>query len=441
MTIATREQPNDQAAEQAVLGAMLLHPDAIATATNTLTPASFYRPNHAAIYQAITSLYAKGEPADPITVANHLRQTQQLDAIGGPATLTDLIGAAPSLTSTDHYARIVEDHYLARQLIGIGSEIVELGRQPEGDIATTIDRAEQLMFGLSDNEQRTSQALNLGDTLTDWLDRAYNAYTDGRPPGVATPFPDLDAIILGLQPGQLIVAAGRPGMGKTSFGLDLATHAAREGHPTMIVSLEMSLEELQNRVIAATASVALEHLRTLNIVERDWPRINMAFAELRDIPLEIVDDARANLINIRSQARRVASRYGRLGLIVVDYVQLVEALGRHSNREGEVAEIARGLKKLARELHVPVVALAQLNRSLEGRADKRPMLSDLRESGEIENAADVVMFLYRDEYYRPDSPDRGVAEVIVAKQRNGPTRSCRLAWLEQYTRFASMARV
>jgi replicative DNA helicase len=437
----TRVPPHNNEAERALLGAMLLKSSAFTAAAAAVQAGDFYHPAHGHIYDAITTLYTQGTPIDVVTVADRLDRAGLLDAIGGAGTLTDILGEVASIGNAEHYADIVADLARQRALIGIAAEIHELGLAPTNDVPAAVDQAEQLIYRLADTH-KTNTATPVRESLIEWLDNLSAVYTTGgRARGTETGFDDFDDLVLGLHPGQLVVVAGRPGMGKTAFGADVARHAATAGHPTLLVSLEMGSEEVTNRLISGAAHVPLAHIRSANISDVDWYRIGHTVGTFTDIPLEILDDSQATILSIRGEARRVASRYGRIGLIVVDYLQLVDSASRHNNREGEVAEVARGLKKLARELRVPVLALAQLNRGLEMRADKRPLLSDLRESGEIENAADVVAFLYRDDYYNRDSPDRGIAEIIVAKQRNGPTGTVRLAWLAHYTSFSNMARV
>lgn len=441
MAQATRVPPHNLEAEANLLGAMLLARQAVdeAAATN-LAADDFYAPAHGHIYDALVDLAAKGQPVDAVTAADHLERRGLLESVGGRVAIAELAAGATTIGNAHRYADIVTDLARQRRLIAIGGEITESGYQPTTDVDELVDRAEQLLFDLTDNH-RAVHTYPAADAIHGWLDRLTALYTDGRPAGTLTGFIDLDAIILGLQPGQLVVAAGRPGMGKTSLGTDIARNAAHDGHPVLLVSIEMSHDEVTSRIVSAGAKVPLEAIRSGKISDRDWDRIHHATGELGGLPLDIHDEANVTIAGIRAAARRTASRYGRIDLIVVDYVQLMRSTGRHQNREAEVAEVARGLKLLARDLHVPVLALAQLNRGLENRADKRPMLSDLRESGEIENAADVVLMLYRDDYYNPESKDRGTAELIVAKQRNGPVGTSRLAWLNQYATFANMARV
>ena len=436
----SRVPPHNVEAERALLGAMLINRNAIDAAIGVLAPEAFYKPSHAAIYAAIVAITNQGHPADAVTVADHL-QRAGLDEIGGAATLTDIIAQAGTTTNAATYVDLLIDHWQLRRLISVGNEVVELGYAPADDVAHTVDQAEQLIYGMTDSH-RPTDAEPIADSLPRWLHNMEQlAAGNGPAAGIPTGFHELDELLGGLRGGQLVIVAGRPGMGKTSLGLDFTSNIASTHHPVLVISLEMSTDELESRLIAAQAGVSLQALRVGKLSPAAQDKVTHMAGQIASWPIDIYDNARASLTAIRSQARRSVRRYGHLSAIVVDYIQLGEAVGRHQNREGEVAEIARGLKKLAREMDVPVIALAQLSRSVEGRADKRPMLSDLRESGEIENAADTILFLYRDDYYNPTSQDRGTAEIIVAKQRNGPTGMARVAWLGKFTRFANMARV
>jgi replicative DNA helicase len=435
-----RVPPNNQAAERSLLSAMLLSKDAIATAVEELPGAeAFYNPGHGHTYDAITNLWAQGQPADVVTVADHLTRAGVIDQVGGPAGLIDIQTATPSIGNAPAYAKIITDAYVLRQVIGAAAEITEIGYTSD-DADTAVDRAEQHLFRIGDQRRRRS-AQHFGSGVDSWLDRLAEMRDTGRAPGVSSGIYDLDELLLGFQAGQLITICGRPGMGKSQVAAQLARNAAGLGHPTLLVSLEMSRDEIDNRMMAAEALVPLQAIRSGHVSQNDWARLGKILDRVRSLPLWIDDDASHNLMTIRASARRVASRAGGLDLIVVDYMQLVEALGKHNNREGAVAEVSRGLKKLALELGCPVIGLAQLNRGVESRMDKRPMLSDLRESGAIENDSDVVLALYRDEYYRNDSPDKGIIEILALKQRSGPTGTVKAAYLDQYGSIRNMARV
>lgn len=437
---ASRVPPNNLQAEESLLGAMLLSRDAVAAAAEVVSAADFYKPAHAHLYDAVTSLVAQGEPVDPVTVADELRRADLLDAVGGPEALIRLQTGTPATTNAGHYAKIVEEHALLRRMIGVASEIAELGYSLPDDVVKTIDHAESLVYGLSQHRM-TDSLSHLQDMLKDTLDRIEELYDRGNAiTGVPSGFADIDGLLSGLQPSALIVVGARPAMGKTAFALGMASHAALHAQrPVLYFSLEMSRVELSQRLLCSEARVDSQRVRNGRLDDADWTKITHAVGRLGEAPIWIDDNPNVSLMEIRGKARRLKSRIGDLGLVVVDYVQLMTGRTAAESRQVEVAELSRGLKILARELEVPVVALAQLNRGLEQRADKRPMLSDLRESGALEQDSDVVMFLYRDEIYNPESPDRGTAEVLVAKHRSGPTGMARLAFLSHYTRFANMA--
>jgi replicative DNA helicase len=575
---AGRVPPYNLSAEESLLGAMLLSRDAIAAAVETCAADDFYKPAHAHVFDAICALYGQGEPADPVTVADELRRADLLDAIGGPATLISLQANTPATANAGRYGRIVEEHALLRRLIGVANEIAELGYSVPEDVTAVVDRAESMVFEVA--ERRVIDSLRpLHDLLSESLDRLEALYDRGEAiTGVPTGYVDLDERLSGLQPSNLIIVGARPAMGKTSFGLGLAAHASMEARlPVLYFSLEMSHPEITQRLLCSEARVDSSRIRNGRLLESDWPKISHAIGRLGEAPLYIDDNPNLTVMEIRAKARRLKSRLGELGVIMVDYLQLMSTRANAENRQVEVSEISRGLKILARELEVPVVALSQLSRNLEMRADKRPVLADLRESGcmpasaqlmrasngqgvtlgelvltqeqvevwsldadwrlvprrvlrafpsgikpvyrlrltsglqieatanhrflgkegwrrldqlsagdhvaathkpdvvwdeivqctplgamptfdatvedthnfvangviahnSLEQDADVVMFLYRDEVYNPESADRGTAEVILSKHRNGPTGVTQLAFLDHYTRFANMAR-
>jgi replicative DNA helicase len=437
-----RVPPHNLQAEESLLGAMLLSRDAIAAAVEACSANDFYKPAHGHVFEAITSLYGQGEPVDPVTVADELRRAELLEAIGGPATLISLQANTPATANAGRYAHIVEEHALLRRLIGVAGEIAEMGYSLPDDVTAAIDRAESMVFEVA--ERRVTDTLKpLHDLLADSLDRLEALYERGESiTGVPTGFLDLDERLSGLQKSALVIVGARPAMGKTAFALGVAANAAMEAQvPVLFFSLEMSHAELTQRLLCSEARVDSSRVRNGKLIESDWPKISHAIGRLGEAPLYIDDNPNLTVMEVRAKARRLKSRLGQLGLIVIDYLQLMSGRSHAENRQVEVSEISRGLKILARELECPVVALSQLSRSLEMRSDKRPMLADLRESGSLEQDADVVMFLYRDEVYNPESPDRGTAEIIVSKHRNGPTGVTQLAFLDHYTRFANMARV
>jgi replicative DNA helicase len=437
-----RVPPHNLQAEESLLGAMLLSKDAIAAAVEVCGADDFYKPAHAHIFDAISSLYIQGEPVDPVTVADELRRAGLMEAIGGPAVLISLQANTPATSNAARYARIVEEHALLRRLIGVAGEIAEMGYDVPGDVADMVDRAEGLVFGVA-QRRLTDTVKPIRELLSESLDRLEALFGRGEAiTGVPTGFIDLDQQLAGLQPSNLIIVGARPAMGKTSIALGMAAHAAMHAHaPVLIFSLEMSHLEITQRLLCAEARVDATRMRNGRLHESDWPKISHAIGRLGEAPIFIDDNPMITVMDIRAKARRMKSREGGLGLIVIDYIQLMSGRAAAENRQVEVSEISRALKILARELEVPVVALSQLSRNLEMRADKRPVLADLRESGALEQDADVVMFIYRDEIYNPETSERDTAEVIVAKHRNGPTGTAHLAFLKQYTRFENMARV
>ena len=435
-----RVPPHNLDAEESLLGAMLLSRAAIDAASEVLSPDDFYKPAHGHIYDAITSLSGQGEPVDPVTVAEELRRHDLIDAIGGPATLLSLQAATPATSNAGRYAKIVEELSLLRALIGVAGEIAEIGYRVPDDVTKALDDAESMVFKVAEHRQADSMS-RLHDLLDKTLDDLEAIYERGDTvTGTPTGYIEFDNLTSGLQPNSLVVVGARPGMGKTSFAMGMAAHAALEAQqPVLFFSLEMSRDELAQRLLCSEARIDSVKVRNGRLSEDDWRWISHAIGRLGNANLWIDDNPNVTVMEIRSKARRLQREVGQLGMIVVDYIQLMSSHGSAENRQTEVAEISRGLKILARELKCPVVALAQLNRGLEQRADKRPLLSDLRESGSLEQDADIVAFLYRDEQYNPDTPDAGTAEVLVAKHRAGPTSVVRLAFLSHYTKFANMA--
>ncbi|NNE95931.1 MAG: replicative DNA helicase [Acidimicrobiales bacterium] len=436
---STRQPPNDLVAEASVLGAMLLNKMAISDVVEILEAEHFYRPAYGHIYSAITTLYATGEPVDPVTVSSELTAAGLLDAIGGPSVLFSLQTDVPAVGNAAAYARIVEEKALLRRAIEVSNQIAEMAYGVPDDVAKMIDEAEALMYEVG-QRRITGTTVEIKDLLSENLDRLEALYEQGDAiTGMPTGFIDLDKLMAGLQKNALYVVGARPGMGKTAFLLGVAANAAKAGHPVLLFSLEMSSLELSQRILCSEAKVDSTRIKTGNLHEDDWTRIAHATGTLADTPIYIDDHPQTSIMEIRAKARRLRSNIGELGLVAVDYVQLMSGRANSESRQQEVSEISRNLKILARELECPVVALAQLNRKLEERADKRPMLSDLRESGSLEQDADAVFFLYRDEQYNSDSPDAGMAEVIVAKHRSGPTGTVKLAFLGRFTRFENMA--
>jgi replicative DNA helicase len=436
-----RVPPHNLQAEESVLGAALLSRDAIGVVGELgLTVRDFYSPAHQNIFDVVQSLYSSSVPVDVVTVADELRRNGLLDEVGGIERLNELQDATPSVSGAEHYARIVMDTALLRRLIHTAGEITDLAFGEPDDVIKAVDLAESKMFQVAEN-RAVDSTRDIQVLINEAMDRLEENYERGDTiTGVATGYDDLDELLSGLQPSTLNIVGARPAVGKTAFALGLATHIAKhDGRPVLVFSLEMGHAELTQRILSSEAKVDSTKLRTGKLSESDWSKIGLAVGRL-EVPLYLDDNPQVTVMEIRSKARRVKSQHGGLALIVIDYLQLMSGAGRPENRQLEVSEISRNLKVLARELEVPIVALSQLSRNLESRSDKRPMLADLRESGSLEQDADVVMFLYRDEVYNQESPDKGSAEVIVAKHRSGPIGTKRLVYLSQYTRFDNAAR-
>jgi len=435
-----RVPPHDADAEAAVLGGMMASADAIGEVVAILKAGDFYRPAHATVYTVIVDLYARGEPANPITVSAELKTRGELDRLGGPAFVHGLFGHSGGMA--EHYATIVRDQAIKRGLTECGMRITQLGYLGQGDGVELGDQAQADLMATLD--QRTDDdPLPPGDTLSDTIDEIQLIQSRGSEmTGVPTGFKDLDKLTNGLQPGQLIVVAGRPSLGKSTLALDMARACAVEGgQPTLFFSLEMGRSEVNMRLLSAEARVSLHHMRSGTMTDDDWTRIARRAPEVSAAPLFVDDSPLLNLLGIRAKCRRIKQKHG-LKLVVVDYLQLLEyGGGRTESRQVEVSQISRSLKLLAKELQVPVVALSQLNRGPEQRTDKKPMLSDLRESGAVEQDADVVILLHREDAYEKDSPRAGEADLIVAKHRNGPTAVVTTAFQGHYSRFVDMAGV
>src|ERR671915_787215 len=442
-----RVPPHDLDAERAVIGAMLVSETAVAAVAERLSAEDFYSEVHRIIYGAMMRLYSRGEPIDQLTLANELRSVNEFERIGGRPYVFQIVESVPTAANAGRYADIVRGKALLRAIIDVGSRITEDAfREPE-DVSEALDSAEQLVYGVSNRTLREHLApvSELAPGALEMIQRLYEQ--EGEATGVETGFEDLDRLTTGFHKSDLVILAARPAMGKTAMALNAIWHAAGEKNmPVAIFSLEMSMEQLVQRLISQTTRIPAQVLRSGNVKAEDWPKLVRGVAEVSRAPIWIDDTAGITLMEIRAKVRRLASQLNvssemPLSLVVVDYLQLMVGQGnRAENRQQEIAEISRGLKVLARDLDVPVLAIAQLSRAVEARHDKRPLLSDLRDSGAIEQDADMVMFLYRDEYYNPESDDKGIAEIIVGKHRNGPTGKVQLAWMEQYTKFASLAR-
>lgn len=440
----TRVPPSNLQAEQSLLGACLLSGTAITAAATIVRADDFYKPAHRHIWNTITDLRDQGHPVDPVTVAEHLERTGLLQEAGGPALLISLQTGTPSTASAPRYARIVAERAAMRELIAVGTEIAEIGWSLPADITAATSTARALLDDLVARQEGARRRLHLiGDTLDDYLDLLEHR-SDGEPPGLRTGWTQLDELLGGLRAGQLIVVAGRPGMGKSIVGGQLARHAAEQHVPALVVSAEMGREELLDRQMAAVTKLSSRNLRDGKIAPNDWGRIGDGAARLANVPLWILDDEAATVEAARAHAATILAANATDGpvpaLLVVDYLQLLQVSRPTGNRVTDIGQISGGLKRMARELGCPVVALAQLNRGLEARIDKRPTLPDLRESGSIENDADVVIGLYRDDYYNTDSKEAGTIEMIVLKQRSGPTGTARQAFLAEWQLIAELAR-
>ena len=433
--------PQNLEAEESVLGAMMLSPGAIGAVSEALTAADFYRESHGTIYRAALELYGHGEPVDAITLADKLEERGELENVGGRVRVHELAALVPATANAAHYARIVRDMSMLRGLIGAGGEIQRLGWERPGETAELVDRAEQIVFDLA-QERVTTEFSHIESLLKEGFERITALYEAGSElTGVPSGFRDLDKLTAGFQPGNLIIVAARPSMGKSAFALCMASNlAVRNDTPVALFTLEMSKSEVTQRLMCSEAKVESNRLRTGKLLPDDWPRLTAACDKLAKAPIYVDDTASVTMMEIRSKCRRLKSREPNLGLIVVDYLQLMTSGGTAENRVQEVSQISRALKILARDLDVPIVALSQLSRAVEQRHDKRPILSDLRESGSIEQDADLVAFIYRDEYYNPEETDQqGLAEVILAKHRNGPTDAVKLSFLKRYAKFADLA--
>lgn len=431
--------PHSIEAEQSVLGGLMLDNSAWDQIADMLSETDFYRADHRLIFRAVGTLAETHQPFDVITLSECLEKTRDLDKAGGLGYLGLLAKNTPSAANIKAYAEIVRERSVLRQLIQVGTEIGSSGYNPQGrSAAELLDDAEKRVFQIAETSGRGRDGFeSIKQLLVKAVDRIdLLSQQDSPLTGVATGFTDLDDLTAGLQAGDLIIVAGRPSMGKTAFSINIAEHAAiKGGLPVGVFSMEMPGSQLAMRMLSSLGRIDQHRLRTGRLADEDWPRVTSAVGMLSDAPLFIDDSAALTPGELRARARRLVREHGKLGLIVVDYLQLMQIPGTRENRTTEISEISRSLKALAKELDVPVVALSQLNRSLEQRTDKRPVMSDLRESGAIEQDADVIMFVYRDEVYNEDTPDKGIAEIIVAKQRNGPIGTRRLTFLGQYTRF------
>ena len=439
--------PHSVEAEQSVIGGLLLENEALDKVADILSSSDFYRHDHRLIYQHIGKLIERNRPADIVTVAESLENSAELSSIGGISYLGALAQNTPTAANIRRYAEIVRERSVMRKLVEVGSSIAESAYAPQGrDAQQLLDEAEAKIFQIAEGGKRSSEGFVdikvLLPQVADRIDMLFSRDNPSDVTGIPTGFEDLDKMTSGFQGGDLIIVAGRPSMGKTAFSLNIAENVALDtGLPVAVFSMEMASTQLAMRMIGSVGRLDQHKMRTGRLEDEDWERLAAALGKLNEAPIFIDEGAGLSSFDVRARARRLHRQCGKLGLIVVDYLQLMSApAGRQGeNRATEISEISRSLKALAKELDVPVVALSQLNRSVEQRPDKRPVMSDLRESGAIEQDADLILFIYRDEVYNADSPDKGTAEIIIAKQRNGPIGRVRLTFLGVHTRFENHA--
>lgn len=435
-----RIPPHNNEAEQSVLGSILLKEKAFTSVLDILSPADFYRKSHRIIFEAMIDLFQKSEPQDLVTISNHLNDKNTLEEVGGPTYLASLTSIVPVTANITAYARIIRQKSILRNLISVNSDIANRCFEEQSDIDQLVDDAEQAIFDIAGKKSGTNFT-PLKQIIPGCFETVEQLYKRKELiTGVPTGYTDIDKLTAGLQPSDLIILAGRPSMGKTAFAMNIAQHAAlMEKTGVAIFSLEMSKEQLTMRLLSSVGHIDSQRIRTGKLHTEDWPRLTRAVGMLSDAPIFIDDTPAISVLEMRSKIRRLAAQHD-IGMILVDYLQLMR--GRSvENRTQEISEISRSLKALAKEFRVPVLALSQLNRGLESRTDKRPMMADLRESGAIEQDADVICFIYRDEVYNKndDNPNKGVAEIIIGKQRNGPTGTAQLFFKKEYTMFENMA--
>ena len=434
-----RTPPQDMAAEQSVLGAMMISKDAIADVAEVLRGGDFYRPSHETIHNAIIDLYGRGEPADMVTVANELQRQGELQRVGGAPYLHTITSSVPIAANASYYAGIVREKAILRRLVDAGTRIVQFGYAGEGDVDDLVDQAQAEVYQVTDkrNTEDYAPLSEIMDGVLDEIEAIGNR--DAGLYGVPTGFADLDDLTNGLHAGQMIIVAARPAVGKSTIALDLCRAASIHNNMTSVFfSLEMTKSEITMRLLSAEARVALNHIRNGNLGDDDWNKVARSMAKVSSAPMFIDDSPNMTMMEIRSKARRLKQRHD-LRLIVIDYMQLMTSGKKVESRQLEVSEFSRQIKLLAKELEVPIIALSQLNRGPEQRSDKRPMLSDLRESGSLEQDADMVILLHREDLYERESTRPGEADLIVAKHRNGPTRDITVAFQGHYSRFVDMA--
>jgi replicative DNA helicase len=437
-----RVPPHSIEAEQSVIGGLLLDNAAWDRVADVIRPSDFYRYDHKLIFEHVAKLVERSRPADVVTVFESLQSSGQADEVGGLEYLNALAQNTPSAANIRRYGEIVRDRSVLRRLITVADEIATTALNTQGrETSTLLDEAESKVFAISEESSRGQAGFqdiqSLLAQVVERVDELYNRDNPNDITGVPTSFVDLDRMTSGLQPGDLVIVAARPSMGKTAFSVNIGESVAIEqGLPVALFSMEMGAAQVALRMLCSVGRIDQQRLRTGRLNDEDWPRLTNAMQKMQDAQIYIDETPALSVLELRARARRLARQYGKLGLVIIDYLQLMSGSSEGTeNRATEISEISRSLKGLAKELQCPVIALSQLNRALEQRPNKRPVMSDLRESGAIEQDADVILFIYRDEVYNPDSPDKGMAEIIIGKQRNGPIGTVRLTFLGQYTKF------
>ena len=440
-----RLPPHSLEAEQSLLGGLLIDNEALDKVADIVSVTDFYRQDHQIIYQHIHRLIERSQPADIVTVGESLESNSELNTVGGLEYLGLLAESTPTAANIRGYAQIIRERSIMRNLVEVGTDIVDNALSPQGrDAQQLLDESESKIFQIA--EAGKNDRIGFADIkellpqVAERIDQLFQRDNPSDVTGIPTGYKDLDMMTSGLQPGDLIIIAGRPSMGKTSLALNMCEYVSVDtGLPTAVFSMEMASTQLVSRLIGSVGKLNQHKMRTGQLDDNDWEKLSYALGQLNEAPIFIDEGSALNPYEVRARARRLHKQCGRLGLIVIDYLQLMGSAGSTENRATEISEISRSLKALAKELNVPVIALSQLNRSVEQRPDKRPVMSDLRESGAIEQDADVIMFIYRDEVYNPETPDKGIAEIILAKQRNGPVGRVKLTFLGEYTKFENYA--
>ena len=440
-----RLPPHSLEAEQSLLGGLLIDNEALDKVADLVSVKDFYRQDHQIIYQHIHRLIERSQPADIVTVGESLESNSELNTVGGLEYLGLLAESTPTAANIRGYAQIIRERSIMRNLVEVGTDIVDNALSPQGrDAQQLLDESESKIFQIAEAGKNDrigfTDIKELLPQVAERIDQLFQRDNPSDVTGIPTGYKDLDMMTSGLQPGDLIIIAGRPSMGKTSLALNMCEYVSVDtGLPTAVFSMEMASTQLVSRLIGSVGKLNQHKMRTGQLDDNDWEKLSYALGQLNEAPIFIDEGSALNPYDVRARARRLHKQCGRLGLIVIDYLQLMGSAGSTENRATEISEISRSLKALAKELNVPVIALSQLNRSVEQRPDKRPVMSDLRESGAIEQDADVIMFIYRDEVYNPETPDKGIAEIILAKQRNGPVGRVKLTFLGEYTKFENYA--